>query len=133
MRGCGHTCKMEAIKKKRDLAVATLKARLPFLFQLSRSRPFKYGLPMVLFMVIGSFGLAEFTSIRVQQKDERTRMLTSEEMLQLKKKRTSMEEEHEKIQNDMDLNDWTNTRGPRFWEEDTLKQLPTYDVNSKNS
>ena len=95
--------------------------------RFSRSKSFQFGFPMLFFIVLGSFGLAEFTSIRVRKRDEKVRMLTSEEMLELTKgSKTTLEQEYKKLQEEMDLDDWSNKRGPRIWEEETLKQLPTY-------
>ena len=56
------------------------------LYRIRKSKFLKFGLPMICFVVIGSFGLAEFTAIKVKRRDEKTRMLTAEEMLQFQKK-----------------------------------------------
>ena len=74
---------------------------------------------MIAFTVLGSFGLAEFTSIRVQKRDERSRMLTAEETLSFmkKKERVNVEEEYRKTMEDLDIDMWENKRGPRPWEE----------------
>ena len=31
------------------------------------------------------------------------------------------------MQKNINIDDWENKRGPRIWEEDTLKSLPTYN------
>lgn len=74
---------------------------------------------MIGFVVLGSFGLSEFTSIRVQKRDERNRMLTAEETLSFmkKKERVDVEEEFHKMQEDLDIDTWENKRGPRPWEQ----------------
>ena len=79
---------------------------------------------MFIFMVVGSFGLAEFTSIRVQKRDEKTRMLTAEESLKFmkKKERVDVEEEFEVLMEKLDLDHWENKRGPRPWEEKTMQR-----------
>lgn len=79
---------------------------------------------MFAFMVIGSFGLAEFTSIRVQKRDEKTRMLTAEESLQFmkKKERVDVEEEFEVLMQQLDIDHWENKRGPRPWEENSMQR-----------
>ncbi|XP_065833233.1 cytochrome c oxidase assembly protein COX16 homolog, mitochondrial-like [Oscarella lobularis] len=82
-------------------------------------RFWKFGVPFVTFVVIGSFGLAEFTSIRVKRKDERTRMLTSDEMLKMQQtgKKLTLEDTYEEIKQSTDIEQWENIRGPRPWEE----------------
>lgn len=79
---------------------------------------------MIAFVVIGSFGLAEFTSIRVQKRDEKTRMLTAEETLQFmkKKERVIVEEEFDALMQQLDIDHWENKRGPRPWEEDSMQR-----------
>ncbi len=93
-----------------------------FLRRLKKSKFLRFGLPMITFMVLGSFGLAEFTVIRVQKRDEKNRMLTAEETLKFQKKveRVDVEAEWEKIRESVDIDDWENKRGPRPWEEGTL-------------
>ena len=73
---------------------------------------------MILFMVIGSFGLAQFTDIRVKKRDEKTHMLTAKESLKFQK--IDIEEEYRKMQEKLDIDHWENKRGPRPWEPDTL-------------
>jgi len=86
---------------------------------LKRSKFFLFGVPMISFVVLGSFGLAEFTSIKVKRRDEKNRMLTAEETLSFRKKVTKVdvEEEFEKLQRELDIEVWENKRGPRPWEE----------------
>uniref|UniRef100_A0A1X7VK45 Cytochrome c oxidase assembly protein COX16 homolog, mitochondrial n=1 Tax=Amphimedon queenslandica TaxID=400682 RepID=A0A1X7VK45_AMPQE len=79
----------------------------------------KVGLPMILFLVAGSYGLTQFTSIRIKKRDEKNRMLTAEETLsfQKAKKVVVVEEEYEQLMESLDINNWENKRGPRPWEE----------------
>ena len=74
---------------------------------------------MILFVVIGSFGLSEFTSIRVKKRDEKTHMLTAKETLSFKKKkeRVDVDEEFEETMKKLDIDHWENKRGPRPWED----------------
>ncbi len=92
-----------------------------FLTRLKKSKFLRYGLPMITFVVIGSFGLAEFTAIRVKKRDEKTRMLTAEESLQFQKKveKVDVGQEWEKMQDTINIDKWENKRGPRPWEEGT--------------
>ncbi|CAI8036984.1 Cytochrome c oxidase assembly protein COX16, mitochondrial [Geodia barretti] len=86
-----------------------------------RSRFLRFGLPFLSFMVLGSFGLAEFTDIRVKKRDEKTHMLTAEETLQFQKKVkvVDVEEELEKTLKELDIEHWVNKRVPRppGWED----------------
>ena len=77
---------------------------------------------MIAFVVIGSFGLAEFTSIRVTKRDEKNRMLTAEETLKFmkKKERVDVDEEYKEIMEKLDIDQWENKRGPRPWEDGTM-------------
>ena len=83
---------------------------------------FRVGLPMILFMVAGSYGLTQFTSIRIKKRDEKNRMLTAEETLsfQKAKKVVVVEEEYEQLMESLDINNWENKRGPRPWEEQNI-------------
>lgn len=92
--------------------------------RLWRNKFLRVGLPMITFMVIGSFGLAEFTSIRVKKRDEKNRMLTAEESLKFmkKKERVDVEEEYEALMQKLDIEHWENKRGPRPWEESTIQR-----------
>ena len=76
---------------------------------------------MIIFLVAGSYGLAQFTSIRVKKRDERNRMLTAEETLSFKKVKTTVDvsEEYEQLMKTLDIDSWENKRGPRPWEEQT--------------
>lgn len=80
-----------------------------------RSRFVRHGLPFLALVVLGSFGLSEFTSIRVQKRDEKNRMLSAEETLRFQKKvqKVDVDEEFEKIRRDLDLDNWENKRLPR--------------------
>ena len=70
-------------------------------------------------MVLGSYGLSEFSSIVVKKREEKNRKLTAEEMLSFKKatKIVSLEEEYERTNEMLDIERWENKRGPRPWEE----------------
>lgn len=74
---------------------------------------------MIVFIVAGSYGLAQFTSIRVNKRDEKNRMLTAEETLSFQKKvmKVDIDAEYELIREKLDIDNWENKRGPRPWEE----------------
>lgn len=70
-------------------------------------------------MLLGSFGLTEFTSIIVSKREEKNRMLTVDEALAVTKtvKHIDVEEEYKKMKTSLDIDNWENKRGPRPWEE----------------
>ncbi|XP_043554055.1 uncharacterized protein LOC122553791 isoform X2 [Chiloscyllium plagiosum] len=61
---------------------------------LNRSRTLRFGLPMLLLITGGSFGLREFTQVRYDVQ---------------KVKRKKLQQQN--------LDDWVNIRGPRPWED----------------
>ncbi|XP_030070492.1 cytochrome c oxidase assembly protein COX16 homolog, mitochondrial [Microcaecilia unicolor] len=80
-----------------------------------KSKTLRYGVPMLLLIIGGSFGLREFAQIRYDaQKLHRKIDPALEE--KLKKSKVSLESEYEKIK-DASLDDWKNIRGPRPWED----------------
>lgn len=89
-----------------------------FLRRIWRSKFARFGLPMILFVVIGSFGLTEFTSIRVTRRDEKNHMLSAKESLSFMKtkERVDVDEEFEATMKKLDIDNWENKRGPRPWE-----------------
>ncbi|TMW52284.1 hypothetical protein DOY81_002617 [Sarcophaga bullata] len=87
--------------------------------KLKRNKSFKYGVPFLVLMVAGSFGLQEFTRLRYQFSKQQT--LTPEEMEEVgvamkKPEEVTIEKVYEKVK-EMNLDDWENKRGPRPWEE----------------
>lgn len=87
--------------------------------QLRRSKFLRYGLPFISLLVLGSYGLSEFTSIVVKRREEKNRMLSAEEMLSFQKKpgKIDLEEEYKRTNEKLDIEHWENKRGPRPWEE----------------
>lgn len=81
-------------------------------------RSFKYGIPFLLAIVGGSFGLKEFAQLRytfskkstVKEDIKRSGMEVKDQ------KESSIEKQYEKLK-DMDLDNWEQVRGPRPWEE----------------
>jgi len=91
--------------------------------RLTNQRFFKFGLPFLILVVGGSFGVKEFAVLRYQFRN--TKMITREEAekhgVSMKKpEEVTLETEFEKIKK-LDIDNWENIRGPRPWEEDTLK------------
>nr|XP_033806963.1 cytochrome c oxidase assembly protein COX16 homolog, mitochondrial [Geotrypetes seraphini]XP_033806964.1 cytochrome c oxidase assembly protein COX16 homolog, mitochondrial [Geotrypetes seraphini]XP_033806965.1 cytochrome c oxidase assembly protein COX16 homolog, mitochondrial [Geotrypetes seraphini] len=85
-----------------------------------KNKTLRYGVPMLLLIIGGSFGLREFAQIRYDaQKLHRKIDPALEE--KIKKSKVSLESEYEKIK-DASLNDWKNIRGPRPWEDSKSMQ-----------
>lgn len=85
--------------------------------KLQKNRTLKYGIPMLLLVVGGSFGLREFTQIRYDaQKLKKKLDPALEARVNNKKQSAILQEEYEKLK-DLDLDGWKNIRGPRPWED----------------
>ncbi|CAG4935131.1 cytochrome c oxidase assembly protein COX16 homolog, mitochondrial [Colias croceus] len=84
--------------------------------ELSKRKSVKYGLPFILFVVGGSFGLREWTQVRYQF--ARVKGVTKEEAEKMglhKAREPTLEDAYEEIQK-LDIDNWENKRGPRPWE-----------------
>ncbi|XP_035219772.1 cytochrome c oxidase assembly protein COX16 homolog, mitochondrial-like [Stegodyphus dumicola] len=88
---------------------------------LRRKRIFRYGLPFLLFLFVGSFGIEQFASLRYEFRKNETLKPENLAKLGIKKKTVTLEEEYEKLKK-LDLDSWENIRGPRPWEEP--QQMP---------
>ncbi|XP_078089479.1 cytochrome c oxidase assembly protein COX16 homolog, mitochondrial [Mustelus asterias] len=89
---------------------------------LSRSRTLKYGLPMLLLITGGSFGLREFAQVRYDvQKVKRKIDPHLEAQLNKNKNNTTIDSEYQKLEQ-QNLDDWVNIRGPRPWEDSRTHQ-----------
>ncbi|KAI8434179.1 hypothetical protein MSG28_012294 [Choristoneura fumiferana] len=89
---------------------------------LSKRKSFRYGLPFLLFVVGGSFGLREWTQIRYQFSQVKGVSKAEAEKMGLHKaKDVTLEDTYEEIQQ-LDIDNWENKRGPRPWEPNTQEQ-----------
>ncbi|KAM0733417.1 Cytochrome c oxidase assembly protein COX16-like protein, mitochondrial [Formica fusca] len=87
---------------------------------MSQSRIWQYGIPFMIFILGGSFGLREFTELRYRYKSTNDYSIRDE----LEKKgietrpleEITLEKEYEKLEK-VDLDNWKNIRIPRQWEE----------------
>ncbi|XP_072938105.1 cytochrome c oxidase assembly protein COX16 homolog, mitochondrial [Epargyreus clarus] len=82
----------------------------------SKRKSFKYGLPFILFVIGGSFGLREWTQIRYQF--SKVKGITKEEAEKMglhRQREVTLEKSYEEIQK-LDIDNWENKRGPRPWE-----------------
>ncbi|XP_075700683.1 cytochrome c oxidase assembly protein COX16 homolog, mitochondrial [Rhinoderma darwinii] len=77
----------------------------------------RYGVPMLLLVIGGSFGLREFTQIRYDvQKLKNTVDPSVAGMLKNKGKEVTLESEYESLK-EKSFDEWKNIRGPRPWED----------------
>ncbi|XP_054652057.1 cytochrome c oxidase assembly protein COX16 homolog, mitochondrial [Dunckerocampus dactyliophorus] len=84
---------------------------------LQKNRTLKYGVPMLLLVVGGSFGLREFTQIRYDaQKIKRKLDPALEARVDVQKQPLILEQEYQKMK-EANLDGWKNIRGPRPWED----------------
>ncbi|XP_078000992.1 cytochrome c oxidase assembly protein COX16 homolog, mitochondrial-like [Glandiceps talaboti] len=86
---------------------------------VAKSKFLRFGLPMMLLIVGGSFGLKEFAILRYETQYLRRKIdPETEERLGLKKKKgkVTLEGEYERLA-EQDIDTWTNIRGPRPWED----------------
>ncbi|XP_041980557.1 cytochrome c oxidase assembly protein COX16 homolog, mitochondrial [Aricia agestis] len=85
--------------------------------KLMKNKAFKFGLPFVTFVIGGSFGLKEWTTIRYQFAKVKGVSKEEAEKMGLHKERdVTLESTYEEIQK-LDIDNWENKRGPRPWEE----------------
>ncbi|XP_029454623.1 cytochrome c oxidase assembly protein COX16 homolog, mitochondrial isoform X1 [Rhinatrema bivittatum] len=82
---------------------------------IKRNKTLQYGVPMLLLIIGGSFGLREFTQIRYDAHKRHGKIDPALEE-KIKKNKVSLESEYEKLK-DAKLDDWKNIRGPRPWED----------------
>ncbi|XP_068195077.1 cytochrome c oxidase assembly protein COX16 homolog, mitochondrial isoform X1 [Antennarius striatus] len=84
---------------------------------LKKSKTLKYGLPMLVLVVGGSFGLREFSQIRYDEQRINRRLDPSlEARVNVRDQSVVLEEEYEKMKTQK-LDEWKNIRGPRPWED----------------
>ncbi|XP_006025235.1 cytochrome c oxidase assembly protein COX16 homolog, mitochondrial isoform X2 [Alligator sinensis] len=90
----------------------------------------RYGVPMLLLVIGGSFGLREFAQIRYDYQKLHRKM---DPALKAKlEKSTTLESEYEKIKNSS-FDDWKNVRGPRPWEDSISVQAQQKEALSSKS
>uniref|UniRef100_A0A8D8YEU5 Cytochrome c oxidase assembly protein COX16 homolog, mitochondrial n=1 Tax=Cacopsylla melanoneura TaxID=428564 RepID=A0A8D8YEU5_9HEMI len=88
--------------------------------QLRRQKLFNYGVPFVVFVVGSSFVLREFTTLRYEFRKSEALDPSELKTIGIEKKDPSeitLEKIYEKTQKEIDLDNWTQVRGPRPWED----------------
>ena len=87
-------------------------------------------------VVIGSFGLSEFSSVIVAKREENNKRLTVEEALKatgVGNIKVDVQEEYERMMDELDIEHWENIRGPRPWEEPPDQVMPKRDTRKKKT
>ncbi|XP_026830295.1 cytochrome c oxidase assembly protein COX16 homolog, mitochondrial [Ooceraea biroi] len=86
---------------------------------MSSSKIWQYGIPFMIFILGGSFGLREFTELRYRYKRTNEYILRKdlqEEGIKMKQpNEITLEKEYEKLKT-LDLDNWENIRIQRPWE-----------------
>ncbi|XP_034433263.1 cytochrome c oxidase assembly protein COX16 homolog, mitochondrial [Hippoglossus hippoglossus] len=84
---------------------------------LQKNKTIRYGVPMLLLVVGGSFGLREFTQLRYDSQKFRGKLDPSlEAKVNVEKQPVMLEEQYERLK-EKNLDGWRNIRGPRPWED----------------
>ena len=87
-------------------------------------------------VVLGSFGLSEFSSVIVAKREENNKRLTVEEALKatgVGNIKVDVQEEYERMMDELDIEHWENIRGPRPWEEPQDQVMPKRDTRKKKT
>ena len=106
--------------------MTTLDKLLKFVNNIRTSKQLQTGIPLLVFLLVGSYGLSEFTQVRYEIHKRQGRNFEMEEELKerkLKKKPSkSLEEIYDETVGNMDTNAWFNIRGPRPDEDSRAMQ-----------
>ena len=103
---------------------------------LTKNRHFKYGLPFMIAIVGGSFGLKIYSQLRYDIHKERhvvTKSTALQKLLVDPKKQVTIEDEHQEYMKKVDLDKWQNIRGPRPWEDDNQEYKELIEKRAKES
>ncbi|KAL1923583.1 uncharacterized protein VTP21DRAFT_8563 [Calcarisporiella thermophila] len=94
-----------------------LNPKLGGLNSFIKRRPFVFfGLPFITVLVVGSFGLQQFTKTRYEHHEHRVTQLKKEDELNMSKgkRRLSLQEEYWRLQaHEEELDSWESKRVPR--------------------
>ncbi|KAF2900876.1 hypothetical protein ILUMI_05281 [Ignelater luminosus] len=90
----------------------------------TRRRSVKYGIPIFVIVVGGSFYLEQFSKLKYQFGRQQSAVNPAElkkEGIEVKdRKELTLEAQYEEIKK-LDIDNWEQVRGPRPWEPETLK------------
>ncbi|XP_058450069.1 cytochrome c oxidase assembly protein COX16 homolog, mitochondrial [Malaya genurostris] len=94
----------------------------------TKQKFFRFGVPFLFLIVAGSFGLQQFAQLRYTYSKKGTLSWEEAEShgIHMKKpEEVTLETEYDKIKS-IDINNWENVRGPRPWEEQTMKNQASH-------
>eukprot|EP00041_Stephanoeca_diplocostata_P018634 m.391377 g.391377 ORF g.391377 m.391377 type:complete len:95 (-) comp21074_c0_seq14:498-782(-) len=77
---------------------------------------FRFGLPLVLLSVAGSFGIRELAQLRIEVREEKSRQMSMQEienLTKMKRKPFSIDDEFKRLNEKIDINSYENKRIPR--------------------
>lgn len=107
------------------IIVACISSNMNGIRRLKGNKHFKYGLPFVIAIVGGSYGLQFYSQVRYDIQKERHIMTKTKELQKIlgpsNQKPKTIEEEYEDYRKKVDLDNWKNIRGPRPWESDNTE------------
>lgn len=116
----------------------------PIIARIQRNKHFKYGLPFFAFIFGGKYVLQEFRSVRydpILNPGGTKKLIKPEDAFaDLKNKKgekvyqavkQTEEEELKELEDKLDLDNWENKRGPRPWEEGSIKERPITRVKKE--
>jgi len=101
--------------------------------RLLKNKHFKNGIPFFLFIFGGGYALKEIRSVRYDSElnPHAKKFIKPEEAfdevkgkVNFEKTKASLEEDLEKLNEKVDLDNWENKRGPRPWEAGSIKPRP---------
>lgn len=91
--------------------------------KIKNNKHFKFGLPMVIFIVGGPFLLKYYSQLKYDIKAEHHIMTKTKELQKMigAKPSKTLEEEYVEYRKNVDIDNWKNVRGPRPWEDDNIE------------
>lgn len=103
--------------------------------RLLNNRHFKFGLPLVLFIVGSSFGLKYYSQLKYDVQKERHVWSKTKELREKigPVKEKSLEEEYAELRKTVDIDNWKNIRGPRPWETDNMEYKELIEKRAEES
>lgn len=103
--------------------------------RLNKNKHIKFGLPFMIMVVGGSFGLKYYSELRYDIQSERHIMTKTKELQDMigPTKQVTIEEEYEEYKKTVDLDNWKNIRGPRPWEGDNTDYKDLIEKRAEES
>jgi len=106
--------------------------------RITNHKHFKNGVPFFLFIFGGGLALKEIRTVRYDPEfNPKIRNLIKPEeafkdktdKVKFSQTKETLEEDLEKLNSTVDVDNWENKRGPRPWEKGSIKERPVYRVD----